>query len=75
MGQRWFETGCVSAHFKTMVVKGEEVTASLAALGESVGRIEAVKADGSPVLAGTASVEPHGETEISVPAGEGGLPR
>lgn len=55
-----------------MVVKGEDVTASLTALGESVGRIEAVKADGSPVLAGTASVEPHGGDLR--PAGEGGLP-
>ena len=26
-GDRWFEHGCISAHFKTMVVEGEEVQA------------------------------------------------
>ncbi len=63
-GRRWFETGCISAHFKTMVVQGEQVTASLHVLGDSVGRIDAAKADGTPVLTGTASVEPHAETEL-----------
>ena len=29
-GQRWFESGCVSAHFLNMVVEGEQVRASLA---------------------------------------------
>ncbi len=63
-GPRWFETGCISAHFKTMVVEGEEVTASLTADGGPVARLDAVKADGSPVLTGTASVDPDAETEL-----------
>ncbi len=71
-GRHWFETGCISAHFKTMVVEGEEVTARLAVLGESVGRIDAAKPDGTPVLTGTASVEPHGETEIDARRARGG---
>lgn len=36
-GQQWFVTGCISAHFKTMVVEGEEVTASLACPGPRSG--------------------------------------
>ncbi len=28
-GQRWFESGCLSAHFLNMVVEGEQVHASL----------------------------------------------
>lgn len=27
-GQQWFESGCISAHFSTMVVEGEEVQAT-----------------------------------------------
>jgi hypothetical protein len=63
-GPRWFETGCISAHFKTMVIEGEEVTATLATDGETVGRIDALKADGAPVLTGTASVGADDETEL-----------
>ncbi len=63
-GQAWFEQGCVSAHFRTMVVEGEEVQASLVLSGDS-GRIDAVKRDGSAVLTGTASIGPeHPETEL-----------
>jgi hypothetical protein len=63
-GPAWFERGCVSAHFRTMVVEGEEVQASLVLAGDS-GRIDAVKRDGSPVLTGTASIGPeHAETEL-----------
>jgi len=63
-GTAWFERGCASAHFRTMVVEGEEVQASLALTGDQA-RIDAVKTDGSPVLTGTASVGPdHGETEL-----------
>src|SRR6266699_1658930 len=28
-GQSWFERGCLSSHFRTMVVEGEEVQASM----------------------------------------------
>ena len=30
-GRHWFVTGCISAHFKTMVTEGEGVAASLVA--------------------------------------------
>ena len=54
-GQAWFERGCISSHFRTMVVEGEEVQASMTTTGPDSTRIEAHKADGTPVLAGTAS--------------------
>jgi len=64
-GQAWFERGCVSCHFRTMVVEGEQVQASLATTGPSSGRVEAHKEDGTPVLTGTASVGPdHPQTEL-----------
>ncbi|MCH2426853.1 MAG: hypothetical protein MK177_05915 [Acidimicrobiales bacterium] len=67
-GDRWFSHGCVSAHFQTMVVGGEEVRATISADGPAAGivRIDAAKADGTPVLAGTASLGPdHPETELA----------
>jgi hypothetical protein len=68
-GQAWFETGCLSAHYQTMVVEGEQVRAfvQLPADGALFTRIWAEKADGSPVLTGTASVGtgPHPPSEIS----------
>jgi hypothetical protein len=68
-GDRWFRHGCISAHFQTMVVEGEQVTASLTGatagrVGEA--RISAVKTTGEVVLTGTASVGPeHGTTECT----------
>lgn len=65
-GDAWFERGCISAHFRTMVVEGEEVTASMTlAAGGAAARIGAAKADGTPVLSGTASLgaDPDG-TEL-----------
>ncbi|MEO5723440.1 MAG: hypothetical protein ABIQ39_02010 [Ilumatobacteraceae bacterium] len=56
-GQAWFETGCISCHFRTMVIEGEQVQASLTTAGDSAAsRLEAHKADGTPVLTGTASI-------------------
>jgi len=64
-GTTWFERGCISCHFRTMVVEGEEVQASLTTTGGASGRIEARNADGSPVLSGTVSVGPdHPVTEL-----------
>jgi len=66
-GERWFSHGCLSAHFLNMVVEGEEVQATVTAprLGASQVRIDASKADGTPVLTGTASVGPdHPPTEL-----------
>src|SRR5690349_8310668 len=62
-GQAWFEHGCISGHFTTMVVDGEEVQASMTVDDAGSGRISAVKADGATVLSGTASIGPdHAES-------------
>lgn len=67
-GRRWFESGCISAHYQNMVVEGEEVRAFVQAPaeGEPVARIWAEKRDGTPVLTGTVSVGavPAGAHEI-----------
>lgn len=64
-GKDWFERGCISCHFRTMVVEPEEVQATLVTTGDTAARIEAHKADGTPVLTGTASIGPdHGGTEL-----------
>jgi hypothetical protein len=64
-GRAWFERGCISSHFRTMVVDGEEVQASLTAANGEAARIEAHKPDGTEVLTGTASVGPeYGTTEL-----------
>ena len=55
-GRRWFEEGCISSHFRTMVVEGERVQASLTTAGPDSATIEAHKEDGAQVLTGTASV-------------------
>lgn len=63
---QWFERGCISSHFQTMVIEGEQVQASVTTCGPTSARIAAQKADGTPVLSGTASVGPdHGETELA----------
>jgi hypothetical protein len=63
-GRQWFESGCISSHFLNMVVDGESVTASLGRPVEGIARIDAMKADGSPVLTGTATVDPDAPTEL-----------
>lgn len=65
-GTRWFERGCISAHFRTMCVEGDGVRAELTTHGGSpdTAAISAEKADGTPVLTGTASVDPHAPTEV-----------
>jgi hypothetical protein len=65
-GRRWFESGCISAHFMTMVVEGESVVATIERVtGETgIARIDAAKDDGTPVLTGTASVDPDAPTEL-----------
>lgn len=68
-GPAWYETGCISAHYQTMVVEGEQVRAfvELPLDGGKFTRIWAEKADGTPVLTGTASVGngPHPPSEIT----------
>jgi hypothetical protein len=64
-GQAWFERGCISGHFRTMVVEGEEVQATMTTAGASQARIEAHKRDGTPVMEGSASLGPdHGQTAL-----------
>ncbi len=66
-GTAWFERGCISSHFRTMVVEGEQVQASMTATGPTSARIEAHKADGTPVLEGTASLGPdHPPTALDL---------
>jgi hypothetical protein len=63
-GSAWFERGCVSSHFLTMVVEGEEVQASFEPMSPSLARIMAEKRDGVPVLTGTASLGRDDATEL-----------
>jgi hypothetical protein len=68
-GRAWFETGCLSAHYQTMVVEGEEVRAFVQppAPGRQLAKVWAEKRDGTPVLTGTASVGPRVPTEPTEP--------
>ena len=64
-GQAWFERGCLSAHYQTMVVEGEATRAfaEIPPTGATRTRVWAEKADGAPVLEASASLGPdHGET-------------
>ena len=63
-GHAWFERGCVSSHFLNMVVEDEEVRAALMPVSPTLARISAEKADGTPVLAGTASIGCDDVTEL-----------
>jgi len=58
-GEDWFAHGWLSSHFQTMVVEGEEVqaTVTVPAPGSTTVRVDAAKADGTPVLTGTASID------------------
>ncbi len=67
-GERWFSHGCLSAHFQNMVVEGEQVRATVTNDDKTADRVtvDAVKADGTPVLTGSASVGPyHLETALA----------
>ena len=56
-GSAWFERGTISCHFRTMVVDGEQVQATLTPTGETTATVEAHKPDGTPVLTGTAGID------------------
>jgi hypothetical protein len=65
-GVQWFQHGCISSHFQTMVVEGEQVQTSLTTIGPNSSRIAAQKTDGTSVLVGTAAIGPdHPETELA----------
>lgn len=64
-GLDWFERGCLSAHFRTMTMEGEQVQASLTAGGAGPAPIEVHKPDGTTVLVGSASAGPdYGQTYL-----------
>ena len=76
-GQAWFERGCISCHYKNMVVEGEEVRAFVKPLSSNRAECWAEKADGTQVLEASATLGPdHGETLLEQrmaklrPAGE-----
>jgi hypothetical protein len=57
-GRAWFETGCISAHYRNACFEGEEVQAILTRLGAEQDQcaIQMFKRDGTEVLRGTVSV-------------------
>ena len=61
-GRRWFETGCLSAHFQAICVEGEETRAIVNADGPGPvrGQLRTEKPDGTVVLSGTATLGPEG---------------
>lgn len=63
-GDEWFRTGCISSHFSTMVVEGQQVQASATRTGASTAAIVATRDDGETVLTGSISVTPHGTTAL-----------
>jgi len=65
-GAEWFTRGCISAHFQNMVVEGDQVVAQLSEIKTAAGsaRIDAAKADGTPVLTGTATIGAGATTEL-----------
>ena len=60
-GKTWFETGCISAHYRNPSFEREEVQAIVAKPepGQANCAIRMVKRDGTEVLRGTASVGDH----------------
>lgn len=62
-GDAWFERGCLSSHFQNVCVEGDEVRALVErpAAGARHTRIWAEKADGTPVLTGTATLGEAGQ--------------
>jgi hypothetical protein len=57
-GRAWFETGCLSAHYRSVCYEGEEVQAILSKplAGTSQYQIQMIKRDGTEVLRGSACV-------------------
>jgi hypothetical protein len=59
-GERFLREGCLSVHYRNMVMEGEEVRAFVEREpGEDHAKIWATKRDGTEVLKGTASVGPQ----------------
>jgi hypothetical protein len=67
-GKAWFETGCLSAHYRNPAFEGEEVQASIEKPkpGQRLFAIGMTNRDGTEILRGTASVGGDGsETALS----------
>jgi hypothetical protein len=72
-GQAWFETGCLSAHYRSPAFEGEEVQANIEKPkpGQTSCAIGMTKRDGTEILRGTASVGGDGtETALHRRLGE-----
>ncbi len=71
-GQQWFETGCLSAHYRNPVFEGEEVQAwfEKPKPGAKMCAIGMVRRDGTDILRGTASVGDEADTALSRRLGE-----
>jgi hypothetical protein len=72
-GRAWFETGCLSAHYRNPAFEGEEVQAHIEKPkpGQTVCAIGMTKRDGTEILRGTASVAGDGtETALHRRLGE-----
>jgi len=65
-GRRWFEDGCCSAHYRSIVYEGEKVRAFMEKVppGATKARTWMQKEDGTEVQAGTASVGPDAVTAL-----------
>ncbi|WP_426424372.1 hypothetical protein [Bradyrhizobium genosp. A] len=66
-GQAWFESGCLSAHYRNACFEGEDVQAILSKPlpGTSQCQIQMVKRDGTEVLRGSASIgDTHAATAL-----------
>lgn len=63
-GSDWFEQGCISAHFQTMVVEGEGVTARAVRRTADHADITAATRDGSPVLFGSLTLGAQAPTAL-----------
>ena len=71
-GQAWFETGCLSAHYRNPAFEGEEVQAwfEKPKPGEKICAIGMTRRDGTEILRGTASVGDVADTALSRRLGE-----
>ena len=68
-GKQWFETGCLSAHYRNPVFEGEEVQATIEMPkpGQNICAIGMTRKDGTEILRGTASVGRDGsDTALSL---------
>lgn len=64
-GRRWFEEGCLSAHYRNAAYEGEAVRAFIEAPRGDIAVIGMEKEDGTEVLRGTASVGSAGPTALA----------